>query len=118
MCSSTSSLGLDPAGLVLKAGNDLIPFHQVKNVALSRVEEQIVTIERHDGRMFEAHGFDAIEIVMQLKASALEGRRLKWKPGAWALHNIAGHLGLQLLVWLGYKKAGIRWHDYTTPRPR
>lgn len=109
---------LDPAGPAIKAGNFLIPVSRVRAVNIERIEEQIVSVERDDGKVFLAEGFDAIDIVLQLKPSALEGRRLRWRAGAWAWHNTAGHFGLQVLVWLGLKKAGIRWHDYTTPRRR
>jgi hypothetical protein len=108
----------DPAGPVLKAGDILIPWHRVKTVSMYVLEQQRVTVTTVDGEVHEALGFDAIEIVMQLKPSALEGRRLKWKQGAWAFHNFVAHPAMQVLVWLGYKKAAIRLHDRTTPRPR
>ncbi len=109
---------LDPASPAIKAGNFLIPVSRVRAVNIERIEEQIVSVERDDGKVFLAEGFDAIEIVMQLKPSALEGRRLKWKQGAWAFHNFVAHPAMQILVWLGRKKAAIRLHDRTTPRPR
>jgi hypothetical protein len=109
---------LDPAMPAIKAGQTLIPAHLVASVDILRIEEQIVYVSCHDGKTFMAEGADAIDIVMQMKPSALEGRRLKWKQGAWAFHNFVAHPAMQILVWLGYKKAAIRLHDRTTPRPR
>ena len=107
----------EPAGLTLKCGNDLVPFHEVTSVDISQVEQQRVIVRTAE-REYEALGFDAIEIVMQLKPSAIEGRRLKWNKGAWAFHNFVAHPLMQVMVWMGYKKAAIRLHDRTTPRPR
>ena len=61
---------------------------------------------------------DAIDAVMALRPSALEGKRLRWARHAWALHNLVGHPLLQLLVWLGQTKLGMAVHDGTVPRPR
>jgi hypothetical protein len=104
--------------IVLKAGDKLIPLDRVRYLSLEHIEQEIVEITTDDGEQHVAVGLDAIEIVLQLKPSALEGRRLRWRKGAWAWHNIVGHVGLQLLVWLGFKKAGIRLHDRTTPTMR
>lgn len=110
--------GLEPAGPVLKAGNHLIPLHCVAWVDIESIESQIAYIGCLDGTRYTVEGFDAIEVVMQLKPSALEGRRLKWRKNAWAFHNLVAHPLMQIMVWLGYKKAAIRLHDGTTPRPR
>jgi hypothetical protein len=72
----------------------------------------------YGGEVVTAVGFDAIEIIYALKPSAMEGRRLKWKQGAWAVHNIIGHPVLQILAWVGLKRQAIRFHDWTTPKPR
>lgn len=107
----------DWAGPVVKAGPHLIPIAQVKLICLDYIEDQRVVVFTEDGH-YDALGFDAIEIVMQLKPSALEGKRLKWRKGAWRFHNWLGHPIMDLLAMFGFKKAAIRWHDYTTPRPR
>ena len=104
--------------IVLKAGNDLIPFKDVEKVDISNIEDGMVTIYMKNGSFFVAKGFDAIETIMVLKPSAIEGRRLRWKSGAWAFHNIVGHPLLQCLAWLGLKRTAVRFHDWTTPTPR
>jgi len=106
------------APLVLKAGDKLVPFHDVKEVDISCVEYAEVTITTHSGDIYVARGFDAIEAVMAIKPSALEGRRLKWQQGAWAFHNLVGHPLVQILAWMGFKKRAIWLHDVTTPTPR
>ena len=103
--------------LVIKAGHELVPFDKITSMSICNIESEIVIIRTADD-VFVAEGFDAIEAVMLLKPSALEGRRLKWHKSAWAAHNLIYHPLMQILVWLGYKKAAIRLHDWSTPRPR
>jgi hypothetical protein len=107
-----------PPPLVLKVGERLIQFVDVDDLDLSDLENEHVRITRKDGKVFDAYGFDAIEAVMALKPSALEGRRLKWQKGAWAFHNMIGHPWMQILAWLGFTRRAIKFHDDTTPRPR
>lgn len=104
--------------LVLKAGNLLIPFREVKSVDITAIEEAKAEITTYNGEKHVASGFDAIEAVMALKPSAMEGRRLRWKKGAWAFHNLVGHPVMQILAWLGFKRSAIWVHDATTPTPR
>lgn len=104
--------------IVLKAGDILVPFSDVVEVRIADIENEIVDIIARNGAVYRAEGNDAIEAVMALKPSALEGRRLKWKKNAWVVHNLVGHPGMQLLAWMGFHKSAIRFHDWTTPRPR
>ncbi len=104
--------------LVLKAGNDLIPFRDVARVDIAQIEEEVVNIYTHGGSSYCAQGFDAIEAIMILRPSAMEGQRLRWKKHAWAFHNIVGHPLMQFMAWMGLGRAAVRFHDWTTPRPR
>ncbi len=103
--------------MIIKAGDQLIPEERIRRLDISDVINERVTIYTDDGE-FEANGRDAIEAVMVLKPSALEGRRLKWHKHAWAFHNIVGHPLMQVLAWLRLYKLAIKIHDDTTPRPR
>lgn len=104
--------------LALAAGERLIPLVNIKHVEIGSIEREEAVIVTHDGTRYTAYGFDALEAVMAIKPSALEGRRLKWKKHAWAFHNLVAHPGLQLLAWLGFKRQAIWLHDVTTPFPR
>lgn len=100
----------------LKVGNELLPRERIKRVNISQIEQNIVTVYTDDGT-FEALGFDAVELVLALKPSALEGRRIKWRSGAWNFHNFM-HALMPIMIWFGYKKQAIRLHDWSTPRMR
>jgi len=101
----------------LKAGNEIIPLSRIDKIDIDQVEQEHVTIH-HGGKTSEAYGHDAIEAVMMLKPSALEGRRMKWHKHMWAVHNLVGHPLMQVLAWAHFYKAAIRVHDATTPVPQ
>ncbi len=102
----------------LKAGERLVPLDSVAGLDIADVEAARVRVELSDGTSLLAEGFDAIEAVWLVRASALEGRRLRWRKGAWALHNLLAHPAMQVLAWMGYGRLGVRLHDATTPLPR
>jgi hypothetical protein len=104
--------------LALKAGDQLIPLHHIKRIDIGSIEHAEVDIVTNDGETFKAMGFDAIEAIWAFKPSAVEGRRLKWKKGAWAFHNIVGHPLMQFLAWVGLTRLAVVLHDATTPVPR
>lgn len=97
------------------AGEHIIHPDEIVEMDLSMLAaEHRISITTNSGQ-YVSTGFHAVEAVLMIKPSALEGRNLRWVRGSWAFHNIAGHLGLQILVWLGFTKLGLRWHDYTCP---
>ena len=60
-------------------------------------------------------GAQAIEVILWTKPSALEGTHVRWIRHAWAVHNLVGHPLMQILVWLGFRKAAFAVHDGTVP---
>lgn len=100
----------------LKAGQLIVPVTAVERADLGRLEEGIVRL-RVDGVDHELRDFDAFEAVMLLHPAALEGRRLRWPKHAWAFHNLVAHPLMQMLVWLGFRRAGLWLHDATVPKP-
>ena len=109
----------------LVAENHIIPISEIMRANISDVEKGSVQLfvrgyENSASYTVTARGFDAIEAVMLLKAGVIEGRRgmLRWERGAWAFHNVVAHPVMQLLAWIGYRKAAVRFHDSTVPVPR
>lgn len=84
----------------------------------SLVPDGFITINYYDGRDERVQGQEAVDIVMRLCPSALEGRRLKFLKHRWAIHNLIGHPLMQLLAWLGCRSWGLRVHDATVPTPQ
>lgn len=100
-----------------RAGDSLLRLADVREVDVTHLSDYRVSVRLADERVFDLEGPDAIELVMLAKPSALEGRRLRWVRHAWAVHNLVGHPGMQVLAWLGKAKLGLRLHDATTPKP-
>lgn len=59
----------------------------------------------------------AFDILLRLCPEALEGERVKYKRGAWAIHNLLGHPLMQIFSWLGCTQMGLKIHDATVPNP-
>ena len=110
----------DPPGrpAFLKLGGSLVPLCAVEEIQLDDIEGGTVKVVHSGGRIGHAHGFDAVEAVMLTRPSALEGRRLRWRRGAWAVHNMLAHPAMQVMAWCGHGRLGVRLHDATTPVPR
>lgn len=60
---------------------------------------------------------NAIEALLLVKASLLEGHRMRWAKHAWAVHNLVGHPLMQLLAFAGQYDLAIKVHDLTVPHP-
>ena len=101
----------------IRVGARLVNVAAVTSVDCARIEQLAVTVHHRDG-VDEVTGPDAIDVVMALRPSALEGRRMRHVRHAWAVHNLVGHPLMQLLAWLGQREWGLAVHDATVPRPR
>jgi len=101
----------------VKAGDQLIPISAIERADISCVENGVVHVFYEGGKQARMEGFDALEAVMLLNLSALEGRRLRWIKNAWAFHNLVAHPLMQLMVSCGWKKRAIWLHDVTVPKP-
>lgn len=100
-----------------RAGDKILPIQGILGIDVSKLVKHEVSVSHREG-YFLLTGADAIDLVMIVKPSALEGRRLRWVRGAWAGHNIVGHVGMQILAWLKIPTWGVWLHEATTPRPQ
>ena len=99
------------------ADHQIIDVRDITRVDTSRLmSDHIVTVYTREGS-WTASDFHAIEVVMAMKPSAMEGKRFRWSKGTIWFHNIVGHPVMQIMAWAGYGHAAIRFHDWTTPRP-
>ena len=105
------------AGLSLKAGTQIVPYHAVVRVNTARIEDLEADLHLVDGSVVTVSGIDAVELAMLLKPAVLEGRRLGWAKRAWWFHNWVGHPLMQLLALAGQPRWGMWIHDATVPRP-
>ena len=63
-------------------------------------------------------GQEAVNVIMELCPSVLEGKQAKYARHAWAIHNLIGHPLMQIMAWLHLPHLGIKIHDATVPAPR
>ena len=101
-----------------RVGKSIFPTSSIQSIDTTHLVDlgQITVV--HSQGVFILDEGDAVELLMLVKPSSLEGVRLKWLRGAWAKHNLLGHPVMQLVSWLGYPKLGIAFHENTIPRPQ
>lgn len=100
----------------IRARDRLISIESIRWIDTADLEAGLIVVH-HDGEESEISGTLAVEAILQLKPSALEGRRLRWLRRAWLLHNLVGHPLLMLLALLGRVDLGLRVHEATVPTP-
>ena len=109
--SSLQFIRIASADLVISTG-------EVVELNTENVARLLVPIKTRSGDWYTLEGNDALEAVMLLKPSVLEGRRLRWAKNAWLIHNLIGHPMMQVLCFFGLYRQGIWVHERTIPRPR
>lgn len=99
----------------IEANSLMIPMERVDRIDLSDIRNSQVVIILLSGEKIVAQDFDAYRIAIM--SENLEGKAMRWVKHSWAFHNIFGHPILQIFVWLGMTKLGLRFHDWTAPKP-
>lgn len=99
------------------AGDRLIKRSSITSVDTSKMETELIATIHHWEGETEVQGIQAIEAIMLLRPSVLEGRRFRWKKRAWIMHNLVGHPLMQLLALAGFYDAAMFVHDVTVPKP-
>lgn len=102
----------------VKIHGDLVNAAAIRSIDLSRVEELYIIVRLVDYTFVAVEGVEAVDLLMTLRPSSLEGRRLRWIRHWWAIHNLIGHPLMQILTWLGLPRWGLWVHEATVPRPR
>ena len=103
----------------VKVGDRLVLREQILEVDISELEDHYrVKVYIQGSVLAVLEDQQALDLVMELKPSAFEGKRFRWAKGAWAFHNLVAHPALQVLAWCGLHKLGFRIHDATVPKPR
>jgi len=99
-------------------GNILLPISHITSIHLDDLEKTgSIIVEIDYGRIIKLTIVDSYDLLMQIKPSALEGKRLKWLRNKWLIHNVIGHPVMQLLAFFGFGKLGIKIHEATIPTP-
>lgn len=95
----------------------IIHTDEIDWVDIRRLEELVIVVHHSGGQQSIINGIQAIDIIMTIKPSAFEGKRMRWKRHMWMVHNLIGHPLMQLLVFAKQYKLAIRVHEATIPKP-
>lgn len=107
----------------VKMDQSIINIEDISSIDLSHLESDLKVIVRcksgENTSPIEhiATNLNAIELLMQIRPSALEGRKLRWAKNKWILHNLVAHPVMQILALFKFYKLAIRVHDDTVPKP-
>lgn len=100
----------------IKTGTVMIPTDSVRDIDYSNLINLEIQITTKGGITYLAEGINALEIVLLLKPSAIEGvPSIKWQRHVWAAHNLIGHPLMQLMALFGLTGLGLKIHDMTVP---
>jgi hypothetical protein len=101
----------------VKSENIIFAKDQIAYLDCYNIENLEVRVVLKNGESFIAKEIHAIELVMQIKPSLLEGKRLKWPKFVWCIHNLFAHPITQLLALCKLYKWAFWIHDVTVPKP-
>jgi hypothetical protein len=106
--------------IFVRVGLDLVvAVDQIRELDCEHLEDQhTVIVTLRSGRMIMVSNQPALDLVMAVKPSAVEGKRFRFARRAWAFHNLVAHPALQVLSWFGLHRLGFKIHDATVPKPR
>lgn len=100
----------------LKTDTAVVALDDISSIDCTRIEELIVIVVTKQGLSFEATNLNALELLMQTRPSALEGKRLKAAKFAWAIHNLFAHPIMQILAFFKLYRWAFWVHDVTVPK--
>ena len=95
----------------------VINVESISFINYDQIDDLIITGELLSGVKFQSSGILAIEIVMMVKPSIMEGRRLRWPKYVWLVHNLIAHPLMSILALFGLYKLAFLIHDKTVPKP-
>lgn len=103
----------------IQINDKLVNAYTINSITVDQlVMYGFIHIHYYDGEIESVSGPEAVDVVMRLCPSAVEGRRFKFLKFHWAIHNLIGHPLMQVLSWLGLRSWGLKVHDATVPNPK
>lgn len=105
----------------VQIGDKLVHISQIEGIDLSKLDDLVIKVFIKGfprwQRSYDVVGIQAIDLLMIIRPSVLESRRLRWKRHAWAFHNLIGHPLMQILAFFKKYYLAMAVHDFTVPRP-
>lgn len=104
-------------GQFVKTDTAVVAIDDISSIDCSQIEKLQVCVYTKTNQAYTATNLNAIELLMQTRPSALEGKRLKWAKFSWIIHNVFAHPLMQFFALLKMYKIAFWIHDSTVPRP-
>lgn len=108
---------IDTSSKFVKSENIIFAKDDISFIDCTNIEQLEIKVVLKSGKEFLVHEIHAIELIMQVKPSLFEGRRLKWPKFVWAIHNLLAHPLTQIFALLKLYKIAFWIHDVTVPKP-
>lgn len=103
--------------MFLHFNNQIYNATEIKSIDCSRFQTTGEITVYLPFRYEIVKGQEAIDIIMELCPSVMEGKEAEYERHAWAIHNLIGHPLMQIFAWLHLPHIGIKIHDATVPNP-
>lgn len=101
----------------VKSENIIFRKDDISYIDCTNIENLEAKVVLKNGQSFLVYEINAIEIIMQVKPSLFEGKKLKWAKFVWIVHNVLGHPLTQFFALLKMYKLAFWIHDVTVPQP-
>ena len=101
----------------VKANGQLVAVGDICLIDGEHLEKLEVFLHLKNGCVVKAINHEAIDVVMQLKPSLIEGKRLRFAKHAWMVHNLVGHPLMQVLAFFKLYAWSFWVHEATVPKP-
>ena len=98
--------------------NKIINVNYIKRLECDHfLDEGKVVVHYMNNTIEYVFDAEALQLIMSLYPSVLEGKRGRYWKNQWAIHNLIGHPLMQIFSWLYLRKLAIWIHEVTIPRP-
>jgi hypothetical protein len=101
----------------IKVDKNIYNVDTVASIDAEHIEQLRLTLHFLSGTEVVVEGLEAIEVIMTVKPSFFEGKRLKFPKRMWIMHNLIAHPLMQVLSLVGLRRQGLWLHEVTIPRP-
>ena len=101
----------------IKSGDFIFNKDEISIIDCSELEDLKIIVTLKSGKEIIAKDIHALELVMQVRPSMFEGKRLAWPKFVWFIHNVFGHPLTQLFSLIKCYKLAFWIHDVTVPKP-
>lgn len=125
MQHTDNTVGVDPSkayqgtlkgARFVKNSTHVIRIDQIVRLDLTHMPQFLLKAQLIDGSWMDFERLDAIETLLALKPSAVEGNvQIRWKKNAWIIHNLIAHPLMQILALLRLRRLALWIHDVTVP---